>query len=70
MTETQIKDLKHGDRVTVDGGGIATIIRVTRNGLIEIAGDVAYDVTYRHDEGETTMHGVAGQDCVEVHHVN
>lgn len=64
MTEKMIKDLTHGERVEMAEGGVAVIVKVTRSGIFEVAGDVAYDVTYRHDEGETTMHGVAGRDLV------
>ena len=64
MTETQIKDLKHGDRVELMEGDVAVILKVVRSGIIEVAGDVAYDVTYRHEDGETTMHALAGQNFV------
>jgi hypothetical protein len=64
MTEKMIRELKYGDRVEMAEGGVATIVRIERNCLIEKAGDIAYDVTYRHDEGESTMHGVGGTDCV------
>ena len=64
MTEKMIKDLKPGDRVDMVEGGIATIVKIERTGIVEIAGDVAYDVTYRYDEGETTMFAVAGQHFV------
>ena len=64
MTEKQIKDLKPGDRVEIEEGGVAVILIVVRNHLIEVAGDVAYDVRYRHDEGESAMFAVAGDSCV------
>jgi len=64
MTETQIKNLKRGDRVELMEGDIAVITKVARSGIIEIAGDVAYDITYVHVDGETTMHAVAGHDFV------
>jgi len=60
VSETRVKDLKAGDRVELDGGGVTTITRVARNGLIEVADDVAYDVAYRNDDGvesEMTLHG-------------
>ena len=64
MTEKMIKDLSHGDRVEMMEGGVATIVKVVRTGIIEIAGDIAYDVTYRYEEGETTMYAVAGKHLV------
>jgi preprotein translocase subunit YajC len=64
MNEKHIKDLTPGDRVELMEGDIATIVKVVRSGIIEVAGDTAYDVTYRHAEGETTMHALAGRNLV------
>jgi len=64
MTEKMIKDLTPGDRVDMMEGGVATIVKVVRTGIVEIAGDVAYDVTYRYEEGESTMFAVAGKHLV------
>ena len=64
MTEKMIKDLVPGDRVDMANDGVATIVKVVRTGIVEIAGDVAYDVTYRYAEGESTMFAVAGKDVV------
>ena len=64
MNEKMIKDLKHGDRVELMEGDVAVILKVVRSGIIEVAGDTAYDVTYRHAEGETTMHALAGRNLV------
>ena len=64
MYEKQIKDLKYGDRVELMEGDVAVILKVVRSGIIEVAGDVAYDITYVHVDGETTMHAVAGNDFI------
>jgi len=64
MTEKMIRDLKPGDRVDMVEGGVATIIKVERTGIIDMADDVAYDVTYRYEEGESTMFAVAGKHLV------
>jgi uncharacterized protein YodC (DUF2158 family) len=64
MIEKQIKDLKPGDVVELKEGGVATIVNIVRNHLIEVADGHAYDVRYRWEDGESAMFAVHGEDCV------